>query len=358
MRRCLRSIIAIFVLMIVFASSVAPAVGQRYPPYTPFVAWNPNGQFLAVGHDTTLTILDANTLEVVNSLNNLEMQDVSAAWSPDGNRLAIVNGPDLEVWEQVWSDVDAQRSMVYGYYNDLEPPVSREGNIVSLAAIAWNPDGSELAVCPGGAIYIIDASTGLRVRRLYDDWGNVTDLDWFADDRFALSAVFNRFGYVVDAFTGSILNYFYTDRFTQMSSYVISVAFSPDGNNLVVGTNDGIIALWSNTQAAVIDNDTPDFLFRNLGDQRHSGRVDALEWSPTGQYIATGSQDGTIRLWDAVTGEQLHVINLGEDAWVFSLAWSPDGSKLVYGNADGSVTLFDATQLPGYEPMTEASSND
>lgn len=155
MRRCLRSITLVCVLLMVLTFSVAPAVGQRYPPYTPFVAWNPNGQFLAVGHDTTLTILDANTLEVVNSLNNLEMQDVSAAWSPDGNRLAIVNGPDLEVWEQVWSDVDAQRSMVYGYYNDLEPPGSREGNMGSLAAIAWNPDGSELAVCPGGQFILL-----------------------------------------------------------------------------------------------------------------------------------------------------------------------------------------------------------
>lgn len=352
MLRHLRSITSVCVLMVVFVVT-ALQVSAQYDPLTPFVSWSPDGQLLAVSHNTAVTIYDANTMMPLNSIANLDLQYVAATWSPDGTRLAVVNGHNLHIWQQAWSPGDAQQRFIYRGSERYDPSAL----LSPITHIVWSPDGDEIAVANGDIIDIIDTEAGTFLREIVGDWGRINDLDWFVDDRFALSSNYDRFGYVVDASTGSILNYFYTGGFATESSDVGSVAFSPDRNRFAVGTSDGIIALWINTQTAEYTDQTPDLLFGNLGDQRHQLRVDTMEWSPTGQFIASGSRDGTVRIWDAATGEQLEQIDLGEGVHVNSVAWSPDGNKLAYGNADGSVTLFDTTQLPGYAPMATAEAS-
>jgi WD40 repeat protein len=55
--------------------------------------------------------------------------------------------------------------------------------------------------------------------------------------------------------------------------------------------------------------------------------VDRIAYSPTGDLLATSSQDGTARLWDVKTGELLHALE-GQPNGVFSVAFSPDGRTL------------------------------
>jgi WD40 repeat protein len=310
----------------------------QYFPFTPFVDWNPNGEFLAVGSGTTLEILNSNTLEVMNRMNNLAVQESSSAWSPDGNKLAIINGPDVEIWEYPWDEALANRLLTYGSYNYFNPPLQKQ-DVIPVAGLVWSPNGTEVAVVLGVAIDIVESETGRRVRQLFGEWGNVPDLDWSVDDRLVL-ANWDQFAYIIDPSSGNISNYFFTGHFSTLTSSVSSVAFSPNGDKLAVGTSDGVVVLWNNTQSAEYLEETPDLFFGSLSSDRHSEGVNALAWSNTGQYLASGSQDGTIRFWDVVTGELLEVISLGEDAWVYSIAWSPDGTKLAYGKPDGTVEII------------------
>jgi WD40 repeat protein len=66
-----------------------------------------------------------------------------------------------------------------------------------------------------------------------------------------------------------------------------------------------------------------------------------IVYSPDGEYIATGGQDATIRLWDAELKEQIRRLD-GHLAPVVALAFSPDGAQLVSGSEDGSVKAWDA----------------
>ena len=314
-------------------------------PFTPFVAWSPDGQFLASSRGTSVTIYDASTMMELNTFGDLDLQFTSSAWSPDSARLAISDGHDLEVWRRPWSLIEAQQEYIYSHDERYDGPTA------PISFIIWRPDGSEVAVAHGDVIDVVDTSTGGFIREITGDWGHITDVDWAMDRRLAISSVLVRFAYSVDSVTGSLLNRFYTGLFSTSTSSVDSVAFSPDGNKLAVGTSDGVVVVWSNTLSAPLDNNTPDLIFGYMNNDRHSLGVNALAWSSMGQYLASGSQDGTIYFWDAATGELLEIISLGEDAWVYSLAWSPDGSRLAYGNPDGSVAFFDATQLPGYVPM-------
>ena len=65
----------------------------------------------------------------------------------------------------------------------------------------------------------------------------------------------------------------------------------------------------------------------------------ALAFSADGSRLATASQDGTVRIWDPTSGEQLLVLR-GHGALVSSVAFSPDGSRLASAGADGTVRVW------------------
>jgi len=110
-------------------------------------------------------------------------------------------------------------------------------------------------------------------------------------------------------------------------SAVNTVAFHPDNQLLVSGTQDGKVHLWRR-QDQLIRQSLPG----------HKDAVTGVTVSPQGQVIASSSQDGTIRLW-TVPGQPVSQPFLGQD-WITSIAWSPDGQFLVSGGKDGSVKVW------------------
>ena len=71
----------------------------------------------------------------------------------------------------------------------------------------------------------------------------------------------------------------------------------------------------------------------------HEGKVLGVTFSRDGQHLASGSSDGTVRLWDTASGRETARL-AGHTAWVRSVAFSPDGRWLVSGSADGTTRLW------------------
>ena len=74
--------------------------------------------------------------------------------------------------------------------------------------------------------------------------------------------------------------------------------------------------------------------------------VRSVAFSPDGKQVVSGSNDETVRLWDAATGAALQTLEGHTDA-VNSVAFSPDGKQVVSGSWDKTVRLWDvATGAP------------
>ena len=72
----------------------------------------------------------------------------------------------------------------------------------------------------------------------------------------------------------------------------------------------------------------------------HKKPINRIAWSPDGSYLASPSDDKTIRIWDARSGECLRSTH-GNSGWVFSVAWSPDGRRLASGSGDYTIRVWD-----------------
>src|SRR2546422_7418253 len=73
----------------------------------------------------------------------------------------------------------------------------------------------------------------------------------------------------------------------------------------------------------------------------HSDKVFSVAWSPNGKYLASGSRDHTVRVWDTTTGNCVLVYR-GHESHVLSVAWSPASTRVASGCTDGIIHIWDA----------------
>jgi WD40 repeat protein len=120
--------------------------------------------------------------------------------------------------------------------------------------------------------------------------------------------------------------------------------FSPDAPLLATGSDDGTVRFFNfltgKQQKPVINQ---------------AGSVSSIAISNDGSFLVTGSEAGVVRRWDMKTGKLLGEAT-GHTDWVLSIAISPDGKFILSGGNDGKAQLWQADPLKPAGPAIDLSS--
>lgn len=109
-----------------------------------------------------------------------------------------------------------------------------------------------------------------------------------------------------------------------------AVALSPNGTYVVSAGDDGTVRVWDARSGDCV---------RTL--YEHRGGALSCTYSPDGKRIVSAGVDECVRLWDAYSGECMRTLQ-GHRGWVHSCAYAPDGARIVSAGNDGSVRVWDA----------------
>lgn len=289
------------------------------------VAWSPDGKYIAsVGEEgSTVQVWDALTGQLQATYTvHYEGAGVSLpAWSPDGAYLAT-GGCD-----GVAKVLDAKTGKLLLAYHGHA--VSEQGACV---AVVWSPNGKYIASGGNDTVQVWDAMTG-QLQAKYGN-GGVMSLAWSPDGAYVATGGDAPTVQVWNAMTGKLLL-----TYRGHSAHVIGVIWSPDGKYIASASNDHTVQVWDAMTG------TRRLTYR----AEANGNPISPAWSPNGKYIVVSEfrestpevNKSDVEVFDATTGK-LILTYRGHSSLVWSLAWSPDGTRIASGSEDGTVQIWQA----------------
>lgn len=235
------------------------------------VALSPDGKRLAGGARGTINIWNIDDGKKIGTIENVSTSLRQMCISPDGKILA---SGGLDGFVALW-DFDLHTNLktieINGY----------------CWTMAFSPDGSELAVGGNPDVQIINVATGKTTRTLKT----------YAEDQ--------QYDANIDTF---------------------ALVFTPDGTSLITGGADQTLRIWSRETGTVTQSFQPE-----------QAVIKSLAISPDGKRLAIGTFMD-LSVLDLETGAITPILPSCKP--INTIAFSPDGTKLAYGSDDQTVSLW------------------
>lgn len=284
------------------------------------LAFNSSGSKLAVAigeadRNGQVVVFDCNSKNPEAGFKSLEGSAVAMAWEPDGNQLATTDASTVRILE---TDVDRThaRTIDTGQKQIGSIRLAGAGH-ATATSMAWNCQG-RLAVSTGsygacGGISVLCIDTG-QVLWVWDAWRAVRCIRWNADGSVLAAAI----GSSVQGDPGSvvILANGQTQTCWHVNTPANSLSWNPDGDRVAVSTGHfkgavGMIHLFS------LESGKETGVCENISCSSRS-----VDWSPDGEQLAVATDDGGVQILNIKTGTE-------QARWDFStmmqvVTWAPE----------------------------------
>ncbi|MBX3438732.1 MAG: hypothetical protein KF861_14655 [Planctomycetaceae bacterium] len=293
-----------------------------HPIYS--LALSPDETLVAAGRGNRIAIYDLVRQRPVAMLSDPVLGDIAHRdfvhtldFSPDGQWLASGGYRVVKLWKKT-APLEEERELEAG-----------------VTHIAVSPDGQWIATArPDGSIRLEPRIAGGDVRTLAGTGAPVVDLAFTPDSAVLLSAS----GQTVQRW--SVSDATLTGVLTAPGPVTVLLT-SADGTQVVTGHADGAIRIWSNSQLAAPTEGTPAEPAMPQSELRGGEQsVAALAWiAADAPRLASGGEDGKLRLWDVTGGTE--VLSIDQGTSIVDAANSPDGKQLAVLGGDGVVHIWD-----------------